>query len=415
MIQLITDNGIDTSNSEIKYVVNDFSNIESFDEYNVNIIDLTSSNIWYNRDGNKETINMIKDIKHLKKIVENSITSETLILIPQNIIYYWYKINGKYVNEEELKNILKLVKGIINENIYYFPFDMSYERSLTIIKNQLVTADFCFDTKQIEETKWSYCKVKEILKSNKSKRINTIKIDNKVYVTTLDLIGDINLLNEFLKYTKIYVENKVSVPGWAKEINILDDYKIKGEIANIDNKLDMLLQKKKEKQSKLEQNSKVKSILYETDKKLQFEVIKILNEMLDYEDNNFVDKMEEDYRIKKENITFIIETKGLSRNIKGEDISKTINHVEMYEDKLEEDNIKENVKGIYIVATQRNKKIEEREKTPDRQLKLAERNNILIIRTEILLKLYENFKNGKIKTKEIIESLMNRTGELKLD
>lgn len=56
----------------------------------------------------------------------------------------------------------------------------------------------------------------------------------------------------------------------------------------------------------MNKNNKIKSILYETDKNLQFEVIKILNEMLDYEDNNFVDKMEEDYRIKKENITFII-------------------------------------------------------------------------------------------------------------
>lgn len=105
----------------------------------------------------------------------------------------------------------------------------------------------------------------------------------------------------------------------------------------------------------------------------------------------------------------------MSRNIKGEDISKTINHVEMYEDKLEEDNIQENVKGIYIVATQRNKRIEEREKTPDRQLKLAKINNILIIRTEMLLKLYEKFRNREIKTMEILELLMNQIGELKLD
>ena len=415
MVQLITENDIDASNSEIKYVVNDFSNIESFDEYDVNIIDLSSSNIWYNKDGNKETVNMIKDLTHLKKIVGNSFKSKTLILIPQNITYYWHKFNGKYISKEELKNTLKLVKKIINENIYCFPFDMSYEKSSTTIDNKLVTADFCFDTKQIEEFQWEFCKVKEILKSNKSKKINTIKIDDKVYITTLDLIRDINLLNDFLKYTKIYVENKTYLPGWAKEINILDDYKIKSEIEDIDKKLEILAQEKKEKQNKLEQNSKIKSILYETDKSLQKEVIEILNEMLDYKDNNFVDEMEEDYRIKKEDITFIIETKGLSRNIKGEDISKTLNHVEMYEDKIEEDNIQENVKGIYIVATQRNRRIEEREKTPDRQLKLAERNNILIIRTEILLKLYENFKNGKIKPKEIIELLMNRTGELKLD
>ena len=125
---------------------------------------------------------------------------------------------------------------------------------------------------------------------------------------------------------------------------------------------------------KLNENNKIKSILYQTDKLLQNTVITILNEMLDYEDNFFVDKMEEDYKIKKDEVTFIIETKGLSRNIKGEDISKTSNHVEIYLDELDEKNITENVKGIYIVATQRNKKVEEREETPDRQIKLAKRS-----------------------------------------
>ena len=170
---------------------------------------------------------------------------------------------------------------------------------------------------------------------------------------------------------------------------------------------------KKIQMQKLNENNKIKSILYQTDKLLQNTVITILNEILDYEDNAFVDKMEEDYKIKKEEVTFIIETKGLSRNIKGEDISKTSNHVEIYLDELDEKNITENVKGIYIAATQRNKKVEEREETPDRQIKLAKRNNILIIRTEELLKVFEDFRNKKINTEEIIKLFSEQSGELK--
>ncbi len=64
---------------------------------------------------------------------------------------------------------------------------------------------------------------------------------------------------------------------------------------------------------------------------MQNEVIEILNEILEYRDDNFIDEMEEDFRIKKDDITFIIETKGLSRNIKGTDVNKAFDHVLMYE------------------------------------------------------------------------------------
>ena len=124
--------------------------------------------------------------------------------------------------------------------------------------------------------------------------------------------------------------------------------------------------------------------------------------------------MEEDFRINKDDVTFIIETKGLSRNIKGTDVNKTFNHVLMYEEKIEQCNSQENVKGIFIVATQREKEIEEREETPDRQIKIAERNNILIIRTETLLKLYEQFKRKEMNTEDIIKIFKEQKGELKI-
>lgn len=90
-----------------------------------------------------------------------------------------------------------------------------------------------------------------------------------------------------------------------------------------------------------------------------------------------------------------------------------MNHVFAYEENIQDENKQENVKGIFIVATQRDKNISEREETPDRQIKIAERNNILIIRTEQLLEIFEDFRNKKINTDDIIKLLTEQNGELK--
>lgn len=415
MIQLITENNNlkeqAKNNSEFK--VNCLKNIESMDEYDINIIDLNSESLWYNKEGNQESINEINDLKHLKNTIENSLSSKMLIILPQNLNYFWHKYNNKYHNEEQLKNEVKLIKKIINENIYCFPFDLYYEKSITQIGDKRISSDFCFNNKQIVDTKCTICKVTEILSSNKSKKINTIKVDDKIYITSLNINENIDLIIEFLKYIKIYNANEEIIPKWIKDINILNDIEINKQLSQIEENILKLEQNKVHIKEAIHENNKIKSILYETDKKLQNKIIEILNEMLDYNDDNFIDEMEEDFRIKKENITFIVETKGLKRNIAGTDVSKTFNHVLMYEEKLQEIGEKENVKGIFIVATQRNRRLQEREKTPDRQISIAERNNILIIRTEELLKLFEAFRNKKIKTEKIIKLFNEQIGEFK--
>lgn len=415
MIQIITENNYlseqTKNNSEFK--VNGFKNIEAMDEYDINIIDLNSQNLWYNKGGNQDSINEIKDLKHLKNTIENSLNSRVVIILPQNLNYYWYKPNNTYVYEEQLKNETKLIKKIINENIYCFPFDLYYEKTTTKIGDKKISSDFCFNKKQIMDTKWTICNVTEILSSTKSYKINTIKVNEKVYMTSLNINENIDLIIDFMKNIKIYNENEEIVPIWLKDINILNDIEIKKQLNQIDEEILKLEQNKIHIKEIINENNKIKSILYETDKKLQNKVIEILNEILDYSDENFVDEMEEDFRIKKENITFLIETKGLKRNIAGTDISKTLNHVFAYEENIQDENKQENVKGVFIVATQRDKSISEREETPDRQIKIAERNNILIIRTEQLLEIFEDFRNKKINTDDIIKLLTEQNGELK--
>lgn len=408
MIQIITGNNqvINNFKNDNKYTISDFKSPKAFDDFELNILDLGFENLWRYEGRTNGGIRMINDLKHYNTIISNSNNTKILVIIPQNIVYRYHYSNDKYYSQEYLKNMLNFIEQLFLKNIYSYAFQLEFETTYTSFESIKVKADFHFDINCFNDDEI-------ILVSDNSKKLTTIKVKENLYYTTLDLMRNKEAMERFIEKLKIEEDEVENMPEWAKTINILDDVLLKEKVNDINNKIINLEDEKQIQMQKLNENNKIKSILYQTDKLLQNTVITILNEILDYEDNAFVDKMEEDYKIKKEEVTFIIETKGLSRNIKGEDISKTSNHVEIYLDELDEKNITENVKGIYIAATQRNKKLEEREKTPDRQIKLATRNNILIIRTEELLKVYEDFRNKKINTEEIIKLFSEQSGELK--
>lgn len=407
MIQIIT--GADEKRSVYsditKYVVNDFNSPEAFDQYDVNILDLSFDTLWRNKLNDTNSVDMINDIKHYKRIIENTQISKIVVIFPQNIGFYLNYYSGKYNGFEHLKNLTWLIKKIVKENINDFVFELDFEKTTTKLENVEVKADFHFSKEYLDEEH-------SILFSDKSRKITTIKVTDKLYYTTLDVSNSSEMLEQFLISSNIINMSKTDIPSWVEDYDILDDKVIKEELKQIDEVIYQNQLKKEEMSKKLEMNNDIKSILYETGKKLQNKVNELLNEMLDYCDDNFIDKMEEDYRIEKENITFIIETKGLKRNVSGSDVSKTFNHVIMYEEKLQEVEVAKNIKGLLIVTIQGDKPIGAREKIHNRQIEIANRNNILIIRTEQLLKLFEDFRNKKITTEKIIEIFSNEKGEL---
>ena len=87
---------------------------------------------------------------------------------------------------------------------------------------------------------------------------------------------------------------------------------------------------------------------------------------------------------------------------------------ETYNRWLTSDVVDDDTKAELKSIENNEKEIEEREETPDRQIKIAERNNILIIRTETLLKLYEQFKRKEMNTEDIIKIFKEQKGELKI-
>ena len=419
MIQVITGNA--KSNGMLiklkesnEYKLSEFKDPKVFDDFELNILDLSFAELWEYEDSYIKDINMNNDIKHYYRMIEDNVNTKILIILPQNISFKYDRGYSSgymhYRKYEDLKNLTGFISQKILKYVYNYNFTLNFGENIIKLNGLNIKADFYFDKKEIEEEQ-------KILKSDISNKLTTIKVDENIYFTTLDLMKSKEILEAFLEKTKIIdVSNEEEEPEWFNDIKILDDVNIENEVSEIEEEIIKLQKTKENKLIKLEENKEIKSVLYQTDKKLQTIVIKMLNEILEYEDKEFIDEMEEDYRICKGENTFLIETKGLLGNVKGTDISKTDNHVQRYIDKLEEegkDQDKEKVKGIFIVANQRNRKIEERDKLPIRQIELAERNEILIIRTEQLLKLYEDFINKNIKTQEIIELFKTQIGEFK--
>lgn len=416
MIQIITGNARNKNihkkfEENTEYTVSDFKKPKVFEDFELNVLDLSFQDLWTSIYGNSNEIYMIKDLKHYHTMLKNNKDTKILVVLPQNITlkYYW-GWSGKYINSEDLKNLTDFISKIVYENVYNYWFRLNFGCNSINLSRLEITADFYFDEEEIEEEQ-------KILKSDRSNKLTTIRVEENIYFTTLNLMKSREVLEAFLEKTNILNKsNEEKEPEWFNDIKILDDVYIENEVSQIEEEITKLQKKKENKLIKLEENKEIKSVLYQTGKKLQKIAIKMLDEMLEYEDKEFIDEMEEDYRIFKGENTFLIETKGLLRNVNGNDISKTDCHVQIYIDKLEEegkDHDKKKVKGIFIVANQRNRKIEERDKIPERQIKLAERNKILIIRTEQLLKLYEDFRNKKIKTQEIIELFKTQIGEFK--
>ena len=150
----------------------------------------------------------------------------------------------------------------------------------------------------------------------------------------------------------------------------------------------------------MRKNLKFKSILYSNGDELVEVVVEILQEILDVDMSSFKDVKKEDFLIKKDNMTFIGEIKGINSNVKNSNISQLENHYHNYVDELVE-GTQEKVKQILIINPLRGTDVNNREPIHKTQIDLAIRNKCLIIETKVLLSLFERYKKGTYKTEDI--------------
>ena len=241
----------------------------------------------------------------------------------------------------------------------------------------------------------------------------TVIDKNGVLITTLKMSSEEEVMNFLQKYFNDCFNKYAEQPEWLSDINFFTDSECKKEILNIDKKIEELKLDRVQYEETLENNLKYKAILYESGNVLSSQINNMLSEIFEYDNSEFEDIYEEDGRIKLEDITFIIETKGLNNEISGHNVSDACNHLIVYEDKLEQDNIIENVKCLFIVAYERNKKPNDRVNIKDRIEKIAKANNTLIIDTRVFLDIFEDFLDEKIDKDEIKEIFKNNNGILR--
>ena len=388
-----------------------FSQIEaprSLDEFDVNIIDLSSENIWRYQETEMK-IDYESEFNDLKRMIEDSHSSKIVVILPQNIKYKnFFCANGKgstdYLKTQEIK---ELINYEFEEWLGYIVDIRSgmlmYENTVTKIKDFEYEAAFHFSNEYVYDPE-------SVLTHSYLSNKNTTFSMGDIYLTTLKIDSYDKLVN-YLNYIGV-IEMEAPVPEWILAVSMFDDETQK----NIINEQENIILKCNEQitiaQEKLNQNKRYKSILYTNGDELVAVVFEILEKILHCDLSTFIDEKKEDFLIKLEDITFIGEIKGVTSNIKSEHISQLDVHYQGYMDNLSEKKEQEEVKAILIMDHQRTQSLANRQPVHSNQIKLAERNGSLVIETSTLLKLFESFVNNKISHQEIINLFTEKSGLL---
>lgn len=384
---------------------------KTLDSFDVNIVDLQDDSIWKNNDDNPLEINVSCDLISIQKNIETSTKAVNIILFPQNYSFKYWLYADSYYSEEYyhnsfcLKDKIDIVKRIMEDIIpktssrenWGINYDLGYENSETICGRSYFKSAFCFTTLYPEKIS---------TKAKDSNKATTILVLENCYLTTLLLSdGNCNLM-DYLTFIGIKEKGQAEVPEWIKSVNFFNDEEQINEI----NKNSAIIEKAQAEIDKankiLDNNLYYKSVLYETGDNLVKVVTEMLGKLYNYDMSKFVDKKDEDFRIVLEDKVFLGEIKGINTNVKKANVSQVLQHTSSFED----DNKNLLVKGLLIINHQRDKTLEERENINSDIIKFATKNDVLIIPTIDLLKIFEKFLNNDITSEKVIEQFASQSG-----
>lgn len=377
---------------------------KSLDEFDINVIDLSSGELWRYAGDDPSSINQINDFKSISNMILRKSLSKVLIVLPQNVDFFYYYFSQRYNRKQPLKDILGQVRQKILTNLLpaTMPWpDIQFENTRTTLDTFTYTADFYFDNGS-----------NVVALSNLSRKITVIEIEpDSVYATSLNIFQSDEMLFSFLNHIFPNGE-KENAPSWIKDVIFADDGEQLEIVSKCKEEIETANAKIEKAEARLEENLQYKSILYTNGNELVQVVFKILEKILSCDLSGFIDERKEDFLVVKEQCTFIGEIKGVTSNIKNEHISQVDVHYQSYMDRLNEEGKTENVHQILIMNPFRTKPLDEREPVYEQQIKLAERNGCLIIETRTLLRIFEKFLLGQISSQQCIDIFLGTTGLL---
>ena len=384
---------------------------KTLDSFDVNIVDLQDDSIWKNNDDNPLEINVSCDLISIQKNIETSRKAVNIILFPQNYSFkYWFYADSYYSEEYYhnsfcLKDKIDIVKRIMEDIIpktssrenWGINYGLGYENSETICGRSHFKSAFCFTTLYPEKIS---------TKAKDSNKATTILVLENCYLTTLLLSdGNCNLM-DYLTFIGINEKGQAEIPEWINNFDFFDDAEQRKEINKNTNIIKQAQEKIEKANEILDKNLYYKSVIYETGDNLVKVVTEMLGKLYNYDMTNFVDKKDEDFRITLEDKVFLGEIKGINTNVKKANVSQVLQHTSSFED----DNKNLLVKGLLIINHQRDKTLEERENINSDIIKFATKNDVLIIQTIDLLKIFEKFLNCEVTSEKVIEQFASQSG-----
>lgn len=415
MIQIITfDVSKYSEYSDKVYRISKLGEIQALDDFEICVIDLSNEYIWRYNGSNPTNVNCYRDLLTIKEAIINSNTTKIVIVFPQNVRFEYdqtYEYNNSkkryfYSKGIQLKDNKENILKIIDSNLLSIEkLKISFEKTKTTIDGEDIEADFNLNNYQ---DKW-----KKITYSKNSNKVTTIQKD-KIYLTTLNIVKSIDILKLFVKNYCKENNEKEEMPKWIKNIKFYNDEQLEEDKNSNNEKIQKLKDKNIKLEEQLNKNLEYKSILYTNGDELVKVVLEILDEILEYDSSEFVDEKREDFLIKKKDITFVGEIKGLSSAVQNKNISQLEVHIQNYFDKLQEEGKEEKVKGLLVINHQRNKPLEERQEIHEHQKDLATKYGALIIETQTLLKIYEEYKLGNMTEEECKKLFEDNVGLLEI-
>ena len=377
--------------------ISTFEHPKSFDEFDINVIDLNSPNLWSFSPEYQKCTEAVYHLKTLKEIMENSKKSMSIILMPANTKVSLLRSGGLTAQTILIKDIIKQINYELCELTLSYA-RLRYEISTTTIDEQDFYSDFVFDDVDYETIK----------RSNGGKS-TIIKHNERLYSTTLlikNTTNDLGILISFI----LSRFKKSDVPDWFNSLEYFDDAALKNKRGEL---LDMY-QQIEDIDRQIDENNKFKSILYSTGDELVGVVKEILVDIFKLTDSHFTDVKKEDFRFEFEDVNFMVEIKGINTNVKNSNIAQCKKHVT---DLIAEDDTKSpgNVKGLLIVNPQRDIEPGKREPIHANQISYAKSEGILIITTLELLKLYQAYTKDEVVSNKCFETFKNNVGEFKFE
>ena len=408
IIQVITNEKRNIPNG---FDVNTLNSPMSFDDYSLNVIDLTSESLWKCADDRLDSIDSIDDFDSIHSIVCNSNSTVVLYVFPHNssIVWDYSKASGKYFKKDELKNKIDFLITLVMSHIIPYDncswFDVTYERNKTVLGEMTYESDFYFSSPYVFDKE-------SILTQSTSKKKTTIRLNERIVLTTCDIFQSQDALTNYID--NLFVPSTSNaIPEWVREFEFNDDGILKTQLDSEKNKIREAENTIESINKKIEINNEYKSILYASGNQLVKGVSSILERMLEIDLSEFKDVYKEDFVFQKNGITFVGEIKGVNSNVKYENISQAVRHVSIYADEHSETDI-DLIKPILIINPFRKESVNDREPINEDQIRYSQKNKCLIVETVVLLRMFEKYLKCELSTDECWELITNETGLLML-